>query len=108
MAYIYLGVAILCEVVGTTALKLSNGFTLPLPSLVTVVSYGAAFYLLSLCLRSFSVGFTYAIWAGVGIVLIAAVGVFFLGEKADLPGLVGIGLIVAGVIVLNAFSRMSG
>jgi len=108
MAYIYLGVAILCEVVGTTALKLSNGFTLPLPSFVTVVSYAAAFYLLSLCLRTFSVGFTYAIWAGVGIVLIAGVGVLYLGEKADLPGLVGIGLIVVGVVVLNAFSRMSG
>ena len=108
MVYIYLAVAVLCEVAGTTALKLSDGFTRPLPSAVTVVGYAAAFYLLALCLRSLSVGFTYAVWAGVGIVLVAGIGVAFLGEKADLPGIVGIGLIVAGVVVLNAFSRMSG
>ena len=80
MAYFYLGVAILCEVVGTTALKLSNGFTLPLPSLVTVIGYAAAFYLLALCLRSLSVGFTYAIWAGVGIVLVGGLE-FFSWER---------------------------
>ena len=108
MAYVFLTIAILCEVAGTTALKLSDGFSKLGPSVVTVLGYAAAFYLLSLCLKDLSVGFTYAVWAGVGIVLVALIGVTFLGEKADVAGFVGIGLIVAGVVVLNGFSDMAG
>lgn len=108
MAYLWLSFAIVCEVVGTTALKLSDGFTRPGPAMVTVLGYGAAFYLLSLTLRTLSVGFTYAVWSGAGIVLIALIGVTFLGERADPAGIVGMGLIVAGVVVLQGFSRMAG
>ena len=107
-ATIFLILAILSEVAGTTALKFTDGFTRLVPSVITVVGYCLAFYLLSLSLKSMSIGFAYAVWAGVGIVLIALIGVFFLGEKADLNGMVGIGLIVAGVVILNNFSKMGG
>jgi small multidrug resistance pump len=102
----YLAMAVLSEVIGTTALKLSNGFQKPLPATVTVVGYAMAFYLLSLCLKTLGVGFSYAVWAGVGIVLIAIIGVVFFGEKVDIPGLAGMGLIVAGVMVLSLYSEM--
>ena len=108
MPYLLLAVAIAFEVAGTTALKMSNGFTNPIPSVLTVVGYAAAFYLLSLCLKSFSVGFTYAVWAGFGVVLVAAVGVFVFGEEADWPGIVGMSLIIAGIVVLNVYSKMGG
>ena len=103
---LYLALAIVSEVVGTTALKLSDGFQKWIPSTVTVIGYCLAFYLLSLCLKSVGVGFAYAVWAGVGIVLIAIIGILFFGEKADLPGIVGMGLIVAGVVTLNLYSSM--
>ena len=102
----YLGVAILSEVVGTTALKMSDGFQKPLPATITVVGYGIAFYLLSLSLKTLGVGFSYAVWAGTGIVLIALIGVLFFAEKTDLPGLLGMGLIVAGVVIMSLYSDM--
>ncbi|RED51052.1 DMT family transporter [Aestuariispira insulae] len=107
-ATLFLIFAILSEVAGTTALKFTDGFTKLVPSVITVVGYCLAFYLLSLSLKSMSIGFAYAVWAGVGIVLIALIGVIFLGEKADLNGAIGIGLIVAGVVILNNFSKMGG
>lgn len=100
--------AILAEVIGTTALKASNGFTRLGPVLLVVAGYGLAFFLMSLTLRSLSVGFVYAVWSGVGIVLVTAAGAVLFGEKVDLPGALGMALIVAGVVVLNVFSRMSG
>jgi small multidrug resistance pump len=103
---IYLTMAIVSEVIGTTALKLSEGFTKPIYATVTVVGYAIAFYLLSLCLKSLGVGFSYAVWAGAGIILIAVIGVLFFGEKIDTPGVVGMGLIVAGVVILNVYSDM--
>jgi small multidrug resistance pump len=102
----YLALAIISEVIGTTALKLSDGFQKFIPSTITVIGYGLAFYLLSLCLKNTGVGFAYAVWAGVGIVLIAIIGVLFLGEKADLPGAVGMSFIVVGVVILNLYSKM--
>ena len=107
-ATIFLILAIMSEVAGTTALKFSEGFTKLVPSIITVVGYCLAFYLLSLSLKSINIGFAYAVWAGVGIVLIALIGVIFLGEKADAIGFFGIGLIVAGVVILNNFSKMGG
>ncbi len=105
MAYALLFVAIISEVIGTSALKLSDGFTKVVPSVVVVVGYGFAFYFLSIVLRSIPVGIAYAIWAGVGIALIAIVGVVFFKQTLDLPAVAGIALIVAGVLVINLFSE---
>lgn len=102
-----LGLAIVAEVIGTTALKASEGFTRLAPSLIVVVGYGVAFYCLSLVLKSIPVGVTYAIWSGLGIVLITVVAFLVYGQRIDLAGLIGMGLIIAGVVVLNVFSRTS-
>jgi len=105
--YVLLGAAILAEVIGTTSLKLSQGFSRPLPSLGVLVGYGAAFYLLSLTLEELPVGAVYATWAALGIVCIAAIGVVAFDEQVDAAGVVGVLLIIAGVYVLNIVSSMS-
>jgi small multidrug resistance pump len=107
MAFVYLALAIVAEVVATSALKATHGFTRPGPSLVVVIGYAIAFYMLSLVLRTIPVGIAYAIWAGLGIVLVALVGVLVYGQRPDLPAVLGISLIVAGVVVIQLFSRMS-
>ena len=99
-----LAVAIGCEVVGTIALKMSDGFARPLPAMVTVVSYGAAFYAMSIALRTLPVGVVYAIWSGVGIVLISLIGFMVFDQALDVAALIGLALIVAGVVVINGFS----
>jgi len=103
-----LALAILCEVVATSALKASEGFSRLVPSLVVVAGYGAAFYFLSLALRTIPVGVAYAVWSGVGIVLIAAIGWVLYAQKLDAMALFGMGLIIAGVIVVNVFSGSAG
>ena len=108
MNYLYLVVAVIAEVVATSALAASHGFTKPMPSLVTVVGYGIAFYLLSLTLRTIPVGIVYAVWSGLGIVLIAAVGAIWFRQSLDLPAVIGLGLILAGVVVVNMFSKTVG
>lgn len=108
MNYLYLAVAICCEVVATSALKQTDGFTRLLPSLVTIAGYGLAFYFLSLPIRTFPVGVVYAVWSGAGIVLIAGIGFFVFGQRLDFPAIVGLGLIVAGVLVVNLFSSTIG
>jgi small multidrug resistance pump len=105
MSYFYLAIAIVAEVIATSFMKLSDGFTRPVPSLVTAVGYLVAFYFLSLTLRTVPTGVAYAIWSGVGIVLITAVAWFFQGQRLDLPALAGIALIVAGILVMNLFSK---
>ena len=105
MAYVLLFIAIISEVVGTSALKLSDGFTRLGPSLVVVVGYGLAFYFLSLVLKTIPVGLAYAIWAGVGIALITIVGSVFFKQTLDAPALAGIAMIVGGVLVINLFSE---
>jgi small multidrug resistance pump len=105
--YVLLGSAIIAEVLGTTALKLSAGFSRPLPSLGVVVGYGGAFYLLSLALEELPVGLVYATWAALGIVLIAAIGVVAFDEPVDPAGIVGILFILVGVYVLNVVSGMA-
>ncbi len=102
--WIYLAIAIVSEVAGTSALKASAGFTRLGPSLVVAAGYASAFYFLSLTLRTIPVAVTYAIWSGVGIALIALVSWLAYGQKLDGPALLGIALIVAGVVVLNLFS----
>lgn len=101
---IILALAIVAEVVGTTALKASAGFSRLVPSLVTVAGYTVAFLLMAVAMRTVPVGIIYAIWSGAGIVLIAAAGWLFFGETLDAPALLGIALIVAGVLVLNLLS----
>ncbi|SDY90240.1 MULTISPECIES: DMT family transporter [Halopenitus] len=105
--YVLLGAAILSEIVGTTSLKLSEGFSQPLPSLVVVLGYGAAFYLLSVTLEELPVGVVYGTWAALGIVGVAAIGIVVFDEQIDIAGVLGILLIIAGVYCLNVLSGMS-
>lgn len=104
-AWLMLAVAISAEVVGTTALKASDNFSRLWPSVIVVLSYGLAFYLLSETLKVIPVGIAYAIWAGGGIVLITLVSWWMFDQKLDWPALLGIALILSGVVVLNVFSR---
>jgi small multidrug resistance pump len=105
MNWLFLSIAIVAEVIGTSALKAAVGFTRLGPSLVVIVGYGMSFYFLSLALRGIPVGVAYAVWSGVGIVLISVIGWLAFGQSLDGPAVLGIGLIMAGVIVLNVFSR---
>ncbi len=105
MAYLYLAIAIVAEVIATSALKASAEFTRLWPSVVVVVGYSAAFYFMTLVLRTIPVGITYAIWSGVGIVLVAVVGALLYRQVPDLPAMVGMALIVAGVAVIHLFSN---
>jgi small multidrug resistance pump len=105
MTYFYLAAAIMFEVVATTALKQTDGFTRLWPSLVTVGGYALAFYFLSLPLRVLPVGIIYALWSGVGIVFITAIGWVWFRQTLDLAAIIGILLIVSGVLVLNLFSK---
>lgn len=103
--WVFLLVAIISEVIATSALKESNGFTKLSASIITVIGYAAAFYFLSLTLRTIPVGIAYAIWSGLGTALIALIGWWVFGQKLGAFELVGLGLIVTGVIVLNMASK---
>lgn len=105
MQWVFLAVAIVSEVIATSALKAAQGFTRWLPSLFVVAGYASAFYFLSLTLRTIPLGISYAIWSGVGVALVTLVGWAVYDQRLDLPALVGIGLIVSGVLVLNIFSK---
>ena len=107
MNWLYLAIAILSEVVATSALKASAGFTRLYPSILVVGGYALAFYFLSLTLRVIPVGVAYAIWSGVGVVLVCLLGWLLYGQKLDIAAGIGIALIVAGVVVLNTFSTTS-
>lgn len=104
MTYLYLSIAIVAEVIATSSLRACEGFTRLWPSVVVLVGYALAFYFLSLTLRSMSVGIVYAIWSGVGIVLVSIIAWIFLGQRLDVPAIIGIALIVAGVAAINLFS----
>ena len=105
MAHIYLAIAIVSEVIATTALKASDAFTKPLPSIVVLVGYSTAFYFLSLCLQTMQIGVAYAIWCGVGIVLVTISAAIIYRQFPDAWALLGISLIIAGVAVLNMLSK---
>ena len=105
MHYIYLALAIIFEVVGSSFIKVSDGFTKILPTVITAVAYLICFFFLSLSLRGFSLGTAYAIWAGAGIVLTTLVSVFIFKQSIDIPAISGIVLIVAGVLVINFLSK---
>ena len=106
-AWLYLTIAILAEVIGTSALKSSEGFTRLWPSVTVVVGYGLAFWMLSLTLKTIPVGIAYAVWAGAGIVLVALIGWVLFQQKIDAMGMLGIALIISGVLILNLFSKSS-
>ena len=103
--YLFLCFAILAETIGTTAMQASQQFTKPWPSIVVVISYIVSFYLLSVTLKYMPVGVVYAVWAGLGIVLIAFIGFLVFGQKLDLPAVLGMALIVAGVLTIHLFSK---
>lgn len=107
MAYLYLSIAIVAEVIATSALKASNQLTVLVPSAMSFAGYGVAFYFLALALKWIPVGVAYAIWAGVGIALITIVGAVMFKQMLDAPAVIGIGLIIAGVTVLNLYSNIS-
>lgn len=105
MGYLYLAIAIVAEVIGTTALKASEEFTKPGPIVLVVLGYGIAFYCLSLVLKTIPVGIAYAIWAGMGIVLVAIIAAIVFQQVPDLPAIIGMLLIISGVFVINVFSK---
>ncbi|CAK6493059.1 Multidrug transporter EmrE [Pantoea sp. Nvir] len=108
MTYLYLFIAIVAEVIATSSLKASESFTRLWPVVVSLVGYSIAFYFLALVLRTMPTGIAYAIWSGVGIVLISVVGWVVFKQKLDLPAIIGLALIIAGVLVVNLFSKTVG
>lgn len=106
--YATLFTAIVLEVIGTSFLQRSQQFTQLLPTILMGVCYAASFYFLSLVLRSMPLGVAYAIWSGLGMVLVSVIGLAIFGQKLDLPAVLGLGLIVAGVVVVNLFSKTIG
>lgn len=103
--WIFLSIAITGEVVATSALKASEGFSRLWPSLIVIAGYALAFYFLSLTLKTVPVGVAYAIWSGAGVALIALIAWVFFGQSLDIPAIIGLLLIVAGVVVINVFSK---
>lgn len=104
IAYFYLACAIVFEIIGTTFLVKSQEFTRPVPTLATIILYGLSFYLLTKTLRVIPLGIAYALWGGIGICLTALVGLVVFKQSIDTPAILGIGLIISGVVVLNLFS----
>lgn len=108
MGYLYLAMAILSEVIATNALKASDEFTKFIPSIIVVAGYGVSFYFLSLVLKVIPIGIAYAIWSGMGIVLVTILAAIFFKQIPDWPAITGMLLIVSGVIVINVFSKTAG
>lgn len=106
-SHLFLALAIMSEICGTSAIKASDGFTKPVPSVIAIVSLGVAFYLLSLVVRVIPVGVTYAIWSGAGIALISLIGWLFFKQALDFAAILGITPIIVGVVVLSLFSSVS-
>ncbi|ENW04778.1 MULTISPECIES: DMT family transporter [Acinetobacter] len=105
MSYLFLTIAIIAEVIATSALKASQGFSVLMPSIITILGYAVALFFLSLTLKTIPVGIAYAIWSGAGIVLISTVGWIFFKQHLDLAAIIGLGLMLAGIIVINVFSN---
>lgn len=105
MAYLYLTLAIIAEVIATSALKASEEFSKLIPSCIVLLGYGTAMYWMTLVLRTIPIGITYAIWSGVGIVGIALVGRFFYQQQLDLAAIIGMACIILGVVIIQVFSN---
>jgi len=108
MVYVYLAIAIIAEVIATSALKASHEFTRLIPSLIVLTGYIVAFYFMTLTIRTLPIGITYAIWSGLGIVLISIAGAIFYKEIPDIPAMIGITLIILGVGVIHIYSDITG
>ena len=108
MPHLYLAIAIVSEVIATSALKASAEFTKLFPSFIVVIGYGISFYFMALVLRTIPIGITYAVWSGVGIVLVAIVGALLYNQIPDIPAIIGMGFIIFGVAVINVFSKTIG
>lgn len=108
MIYFYLLLAIIAEVIATSALKSAEGFSKLYPSLLVIAGYTVSFYLLSMILQQLPLGITYAVWAGLGIVLVAVSGAIFYGQMPDLPAIIGISFIITGVVIIHLFSQTGG
>ena len=104
-AYLILMIAIVFETIGTAALQASQQFTKPIPSIIVVIGYGLAFYMMALTLKFLPVGITYAVWSGLGIISISVIAYFAFGQKLDLPAILGMSLIVVGILIINLFSK---
>lgn len=107
-AYYYLAIAICAEVIATVSMKAVKGLSTPLPLALVVLGYGIAFFMLTLVVRSIPVGIAYAIWAGMGIVMVSIAALFIYGQRLDVPAMGGMALIVAGVVVIQLFSKTAG
>lgn len=105
MAFIYLAIAIIAEVIATSALKASQGFSVLWPSVLTIIGYAIALYFLSLTMKTIPMGIAYAIWSGAGIILISTVGWFIYKQHLDLPAFIGLALMISGILVINVFSK---
>ena len=107
-AYYYLAIAICAEVIATVSMKAVKGFSTPLPLILVIVGYATASWMLTLVVRTIPVGVAYAVWAGMGIVIVSVAALFIYGQKLDLPAMLGMGLIVLGVVVIQLFSKTAG
>lgn len=105
MSYLFLAIAIIAEVIATSALKASQGFSVLMPSIITILGYAVALFFLSLTLKTIPFGIAYAIWSGAGIVLISTIGWIFFKQHLDLAAIIRLGLMLAGIIVINVFSN---
>lgn len=103
--FVYLGIAIVCEVIATSALRAAEGFTRLLPSAISVIGYGISFYCLSMTLKFLPIGVVYAIWSGLGIVLVSVVAYFLYKQVLDWPAIIGMAFIITGVVIMNLFSK---
>ncbi|MGY2682496.1 small multidrug resistance pump [Pseudomonas tolaasii NCPPB 2192] len=108
IAYVYLAIAICSEVIATVSMKAVKGLSTPIPLLLMIVGYGVAFWMLTLVVRTVPVGVAYAVWAGLGIVMVSVAALFIYGQKLDVPAMLGMGLIVLGVVVIQLFSKTAG
>ncbi|WP_417661771.1 DMT family transporter [Pseudomonas sp.] len=106
--YLYLAIAVTAEVIATTSMKAISGLSKPLPLMLVIVGYGISFWMLSLVVKTIPVGVAYAVWAGLGIVLVSIAATFIYQQRLDLPAMLGMGLIVAGVMVIQLFSQTTG
>ncbi|WP_166357941.1 DMT family transporter [Pseudomonas akapageensis] len=107
-AYYYLAIAICAEVIATVSMKAVKGVSTPLPLILVIAGYALAFWMLTLVVRSIPVGVAYAVWAGMGIVMVSVAALFIYGQKLDVPAMAGMALIVLGVVVIQLFSKTAG
>ena len=105
MAFLYLLIAVIAEVLATSALKATNGFTAPLPIVLTIIGYAIALFFLGLTFKSIPMGLAYALWSGAGIILVSLVGFFYYKQHLDVAAVIGLAFMIAGIMIINLFSK---